>query len=261
MRGAHRWSIDAIAAVEGSLTGQETFEFAYVLAGLALASAPILYLLFPRSGLVLIGCVLAAAATFILDGAIFLAGSLVLAAIMAAVTPKDRVANVLLFARRHRRRGHPAVLEIRRCAQIDDRDALARRLLRRGGRSLARRAAAGRRSGGKTAILAILIALFVVQHNFNLSSLNDLYSQDPPPLGATWAERDGAVGRADPLRRPRAIRLRSDAADRLRLRKQLLGRHVLDPTARQHPLYAHHRRRGERRRAQGATTPGPTPSS
>jgi hypothetical protein len=91
------------------LTGQDIFAFSYVVAGLALASAPIAYVILrqriglpdffgriPRSALLIVSCLLVVAGIVILDSAVFLGGSLLLSVVIARFTPKDRLRALLL---------------------------------------------------------------------------------------------------------------------------------------------------------------------
>lgn len=91
------------------MAGQEILALAYVLCGLALAITPIAYIILkhgaeiraliafiPRHAIALIGALLAAAATYILDGGAFLTGSLVVSLAIAALTPNDRIRTFFL---------------------------------------------------------------------------------------------------------------------------------------------------------------------
>jgi hypothetical protein len=95
--------------LEDQLTGQEVMALIYVLIGLALSSAPIIYLvvrhgaevraifrLAPRSLFLILGCLLASGAIFVLDGFPYLVGSLALSLALAVFTAKERTRTFLL---------------------------------------------------------------------------------------------------------------------------------------------------------------------
>jgi hypothetical protein len=84
------------------LTGtQDIFAFSYVVAGLILASAPIVYVLL-RNGsigiavILTLACLLVAAGIILLDGAVFLIGGLLLSLSVAGLTKKDKLLTLLL---------------------------------------------------------------------------------------------------------------------------------------------------------------------
>jgi hypothetical protein len=84
------------------LTGtQDIFAFSYIIAGLILALAPIVYVLL-RSGsigtavILTLACLLVAAGVTILDGAAFLIGGILLSFSVAGLTKKDKLLTLLL---------------------------------------------------------------------------------------------------------------------------------------------------------------------
>jgi hypothetical protein len=95
--------------LEDQLAAVELFAALYVLIGLTLASAPIVYGLFrrgaetrtlagaiPKSAILVLACLFTAAATYILDGVAYLLGSLVLSVAVAGFTKKDRLRTFFL---------------------------------------------------------------------------------------------------------------------------------------------------------------------
>jgi hypothetical protein len=102
-------STHASGELEDQLIGQEILALVYVLVGLALGAAPIVYLVvrhgaevgalfrsIPRSSFLVVGCLLAAGAIFILDGPAYLAGSLAFSLALAAFTANERGRTFLL---------------------------------------------------------------------------------------------------------------------------------------------------------------------
>jgi hypothetical protein len=86
------------------LTEQIILALLYVLFGLALASAPILYIILhnsaeirtlpsakPRRVILIAACFIFAVSTEILDGAVYLSGSVILSFAIALLTPRDRL--------------------------------------------------------------------------------------------------------------------------------------------------------------------------
>jgi hypothetical protein len=91
------------------LAAQEILAFAYILVGLVLASAPVVYVVLrhgaeirallgsiPRPAILTAACLVVAAATGFVEGPAFLVGGLVLGAAMAAFAPRERLATLFL---------------------------------------------------------------------------------------------------------------------------------------------------------------------
>jgi hypothetical protein len=89
------------------LTGQDIFALSYALAGLALASAPIVYLILrhsaeiqkrigyiPRFAILAGACLLVVVAIFVLDGPRFLTGSLLLGVAVAGFATRDKLRSL-----------------------------------------------------------------------------------------------------------------------------------------------------------------------
>jgi uncharacterized protein YjeT (DUF2065 family) len=86
------------------LTEQIILALLYVLFGLTLASAPILYIILRHTAetrslpgaklrrvVLIAACLIFAVSTEILDGAVYLSGSVILSFAIAALTPRDRL--------------------------------------------------------------------------------------------------------------------------------------------------------------------------
>jgi len=123
--------------LEDQLAAVELLAVLYVLIGVTLASAPIVYGVvrhgteiraligaIPKSAILVLACLFIAAATSILDGVAYLLGSFVLSLAVAGLTKQDQVSNILSCLRRHRRRRNVVILEIRRSAQADYRKSI-----------------------------------------------------------------------------------------------------------------------------------------
>ena len=168
------------------MTGQDIFALFYVIVGLVLASAPIIYVIIrhggeirglieriPRSAILILASLLVAAGIVILDGALFLMGGILLSLAVAALTPKDRLRALFLSLAAIGASGtllwwkyddaHKLTVETKDLAYFFAA-AIAISLA-----SLIRNA----RSATRDSIIVAIAIVFVLQHSLNMSVLLD----------------------------------------------------------------------------------------